>query len=234
MRRASRVVGLGLLAAVALTLAAAAHAERVAAQGVGTAALPGTPGRSPRSEALDAALANAVEQVAFGLVGGASDPAAARAVRDALGAKPGRFAQGYRSLSEQERAGAEGAGAQIEVRIEAQVDRERVADALREAGLLAVQAAPPPPDAARRIVVEPVPSWTALEAVRRRLVELGAAQARLERVGAERAVLVIEGERSAASLVSALVASPPPGATVAASGQLAGSPRVRIDWLGAN
>ena len=212
-----------------LLVCAGAGAQPVPSEGVGTAPLPGAPGSSPRAVALEAALSNAVERVAAGLAGDAKDPAAEAALLEALGPNPGRFALRYRSVSEIERARAEASGREIAVTIEAQVDRTRVADALRRAGLLAAQAAPPPSDTARRIVVEPLPRWTELAALRRRLVELGAGRVQLERVEPERAVLTIEGERSAASLVSAVVASPPPGVAVRPNGDRDGAPRIRLE-----
>jgi hypothetical protein len=214
--------------AVALVLAAGARAESVRSEGVGSAPLPGAPGAAPRAAALEAALADAVQRVAAGLVGEARSPAAEAALREALGPDPGRFALSYRGLSEIERTRAEAPGREIAVTIEAQVDRTRVAEALRRAGLLAVQAVPPT-TATPRIVVEPLPSWPALGALRRRLVELGARRVTLERVEPERAVLAIEGERSAASLAAAAAKSPPPGVSVIASGEHEGAPRIRLE-----
>jgi hypothetical protein len=218
--------------ALALALAAGASAQSVRSEGQGTAPLPGAPGAaSPRNVALEAALADAVEKVAAGLVGGTPGPAATAALREALGPNPGRFAQGYRGVSERERVRTEGPGRELAVTIEAQVDRTRVAEALRRAGLLAEQATAPAADAARRIVIEPLPSWPALAALRRRLIELGAGRVQLERVEPERAVLAIEGERSAASLVAALVSAPPPGVAVARHGDADGAPRIRLDGV---
>lgn len=221
-----RALAAGLL--LALLLGAGAGAERVRATGVGTAPLPGAAGAAPRAAALEAALADAVERVAAELAGGAETPAAAAAIREALGPNPGRFALGYRSVSEIERTRAQGSGREIAVTIEAQVERARVADALRRAGLLAEQAAPARAGGAHRIWVEPLPSWPALSALRRRLAELGA-RVQLERVEPERAVLAVEGRRSAASLVDALVSSPPPGVAVRLRGEREGAPTIRLE-----
>jgi hypothetical protein len=220
--------------ALALGLAGGAAAEAVRSEGVGAAPLPGAPGApSPRAAALEAALADAALRVAASLAGQANAPDAASALREALGPNPGRFAIGYRSVSEVERRRAEAPGREIAVTVEAQIDRSRVEAALRRAGLLAVQAAAPPADAALRIVVEPLPSWSALSALRRRLVELGARRVQLERVEPERAVLALEGERSAAQLVSAVAASPPPGVEVTSDGERDGVPRIRVDAVSA-
>jgi hypothetical protein len=218
-----------LVIALAVTAGGAA-AESVRSEGTGTAPLPGAPGGPPpRQAALDAALANAVLQVAETLAGEAKDPAAAAALREALGPNPARFAVGYRSVSEIERRRAAASGREIAITVEAQIDRARVEGALRRAGLLAAQSAPPPSDAALRIVIEPLPSWPALSALRRRLVELGARHVQIERVEPERAVLALEGERSAAALVAAVAASPPPGVAVTSAGERDGAPRIRLE-----
>jgi hypothetical protein len=221
-----RAIAAGLLA---LAVAAAASAQPVRSEGTGTAPLPGAPGSAPRALALEAALSDAVLRVAAGLAGGARDPAAEAALREALGPNPGRLALSYRSVSEVERAGAQASAREIAVTIEAQVDRSRVEAALRRAGLLAAQASPAATDSPRRIVIEPLPAWPALTAVRRRLIELGAGRVQLERVEPERAVLAIEGERSAASLAAALASSPPPGVSVQSSGDRDGAPRIRLE-----
>jgi hypothetical protein len=216
--------------AIALAWAGAGAAETVRSEGTGAAALPGAPGAPPpRQAALDAALADAVRNVAATLAGAGEDPAAAAALREALGPNPARFAVGYRSVSEIERRRAEAAGREIAITVEAQVDRTRVEGALRRAGLLAAQSAPLPAADGARLVVEPLPSWPALAALRRRLVELGARRVQLERVEPARAVLALEGERSAAALAAAVAASPPPGVTVTSAGEHDGAPRLRLE-----
>lgn len=220
-----RALAAGLLA---FALAAAAGAQPVRSEGTGTAPLPGAPGSSPRATAVEAALSDAVLRVAAALAG---DAGAEVALRGALGPNPGRFALSYRSVSELERAGAQASAREIVVTIEAQVDRTRVEAALRRAGLLAVQAAPAIAGSPRRIVIEPLPSWPALSAVRRRLVELGAGRVQLERVEPGRAVLSVGGERSVPSLVSALAAAPPPGVSVQAGGDRDGAPSIRLESL---
>jgi hypothetical protein len=214
---------------LALAAAAAAGAQPVRSEGTGTAPLSSAPGGAPRARALEAALSDAVLRVAAGLVGGTREPAAEAALREALGPNPGRFALSFRSLSEVEQAGAQASAGEITVTIEAQVDRPRVEAALRRAGLLAAPAAPPAADPPRRIVIEPLPAWPALAAVRRRLVELGAGRVQLERVEPERVVLAIEVERSAASLATALASSPPPGVSIRSTGDRDGAPRIRLE-----
>jgi hypothetical protein len=114
------------------------------------------------------------------------------------------------------------------VTIEAQVDRARLADALRRAGLLPERAAPAPPGGVQRIVLEPVPTWPALTTLRRRLVELGAQHVQVALVEPDRVVLAIEG-RSAESLVRAVASAPPPGILVELSGTHEGAPRIRLE-----
>jgi hypothetical protein len=213
-----------------LAFAFGAGAQPLRSEGVGSAPLPAAPGVSARSVALEAALANAVEQAAAELARGVASAPGEPALREAIGPSPGRFVLSYRKVSEVERTRATGSGREIAVTVEAQVDRGRIADALRRAGLLAA-AAPPAGATSTRLVVEPVPGWPSLAALRRRLVELGARQVQIERVEPERVVLAIEGGRSAASLVSAVAASPPPGVAVHPSGDRDGAPRIRLERL---
>lgn len=217
---------LALLAALALPPGAAAEAVR--SEGLGTAPLPGRPGVSPRAAALEAALVDAVLDVAQALVGPTTGPAAESALREALGPAPARFALTYRTVSEREQARPDGVGRELAVTIEAQVDRTRLADALRRAGLLPERAAPAPPGGVQRIVLEPAPTWPALTTLRRRLVELGAQHVQVALVEPDRVVLAIEG-RSAESLVRAVASAPPPGIRVELSGTHEGAPRIRLE-----
>lgn len=217
-----------LLLLAALTLAPNASAEAVRSEGVGAVVLAGSLSGAARAAALEAALEDAVHKVAETLVGRSTGPAAEAALRDALDPDPARFVLTYRTLSEREQARPKGSGRELAVTIEAQVDRTRLVDALRRAGLLAERAAPTPPDGAQRLVLEPVPPWPSLTALRRRLVELGAQQVQLALVEPDRVVLVIEG-RSAESLVRAVISAPPPGILVELDGAHQGSPRIRLE-----
>lgn len=222
MRRAS----FRLLLAWLLLAGAAARAEIVRSEGEGTA--PITAGAAAaRASALEAALSDAVWQVAARLAGGPSSPAAEQALRAALGPSPSRLAQGYRELDRFERPGPQ--GREIGVRVEARVDAGAVADALRRAGLLAAQAEAPAFAAGARLVVEPLPAWPALAAVRRRLLEIGARRVAPERAEPEHVVLSIESDRSSRALVDALVASPPPGVSVIPIGERNGVPAIRLE-----
>jgi len=221
-----RVARLGLLAALLLAHAPA-RAEVLRSEGEGAAPLGAAGAASPRAAAIEAALRDAVERVAAQLAGTAASDEADAALRAALGPEPARFAQGYRELGQFERPAP--GGRELVVRVEARVDAGRVADALRRAGLLATQAAQPAAEAHGRVVVEPVPDWPALAAVRRRLVELGARRVSPERADPERVVLAIDADRSEGSLVAALVASPPPGVSVTPIGDREGAPAIRLE-----
>src|SRR5262245_36190607 len=154
-----------------LLLAAGTRAELVRSEGEGSAPLAGA-APTPRAAALQAALADAVLGVAEQLAGRTSGPDAEAALRAALAPDPARFAQGYRELEASERPGPEGRA--LVVRVEARVDASAVADALRSKGLLAARPAPSWAGGSARLVIEPLPAWPLLGAVRKRLVELGA------------------------------------------------------------
>jgi hypothetical protein len=211
-----------------VALGASAHAETVAAEGVGRAPLTGADRVAPRAAALEAALRAAVRSVAADLAGTSADPSGEAALDEALGKAPARFATSYRKRAEQEAKGA-GGRPELVVTVDARVDRAGVAAALRRAGLLP-EAAPAPFAEAQleRIVIEPVPPWPALTALRRRFVELGARRAVLALVEPGRVVIAVEG-RSAETLARAAVADPPPGMRVAAAGELDGAPRLRLE-----
>jgi hypothetical protein len=219
---------LGLLAALLLA-AAPGRAEIVRAEGEGSARLPGTgAGATPHEAALQAALADAALAVASRLAGRPADPAAEAALRSALGPDPARFAQGFREVERSERPGP--AGRELVVRVEARVDAGAVREALRGAGLLAAQAAPPA--RARdgsRLVIEPLPAWPLLAAVEKRLVELGARRVTPERAGPSSVVLAVDSERSSGRLVEELIAAPPPGVAVMSIGDRDGAPAVRLE-----
>lgn len=217
-----------VLLLAALALAPNASAEAVRSEGVGTVVLAGSLSGAARAAALKAALEDAVRKVAETLVGRSTGPAAEGALHEALGSDPARFVLTYRTVSEREQARPKGIGREVAITIEAQVDRTRLADALRHAGLLAERAAPTPPDGAQRLVLEPVPPWPALTTLRRRLVELGAQHVLIARVEPGRVVLAIEG-RSAESLARAVVSAPPPGISAELTGNYEGAPRLRLE-----
>jgi hypothetical protein len=227
-----RRFALAWLGVLALLASAPAGAEIVRAEGEGSAPITGVAAPSPRAAALKAALADAVRAVAERLAGTASGPAAEEALRAALGPDPARFAQSYRDLGQSERPGPE--GRELIVRVEARVDAGSVAEALRRAGLLAERASPPMAGSGSRLVVEPLPPWPLLSAVRKRLVELGARRVSPERAEPSGVVLSIESDRSAGGLVEALIASPPPGVSVVPIGDRDGAPAIRLEALPAS
>jgi len=221
----ARVARLALLLGL-LAAAGASRAEIVRSEGEGAALLAAAGGAAPHAAALQAALRDAALRVATGLSGRAPSEAARAALEAALGPEPARFAQGYRELGQYERPGP--GGRELVVQVEARIDAAGVADALRQAGLLAATTAPGG-GASGRVVVEPLPDWPSLEAVLQRLVELGARRAAPERAEPGRVVLAIESDRSEGALVAALVASPPPGVTVRSTGDRNGMPAIRLE-----
>ena len=222
MRRRSLVLGVAL---ALVLLAAPAGAESVRAEGEGSSPLEGV--ASPRNAALQAALADAVRSVAEGLAGRATGPRAEQALLEALGPDPARFAQSFRELGQFERPGPE--GRELVVRVEARIETNTVAAALGRAGLLAASAAPPSAGAASRLVIEPLPAWPLLEAVTKRLTELGARRVIPERATPGGVVLALDADRSASSLLQELMASPPPGVSVIPLGERGGAPAIRLE-----
>jgi len=227
VRRRAAFASVLLLAWLA---AAPARGELVRAEGEGSAPIAGA--APPRALALEAALADAVRSVAERLAGRPSGPAAERALLDALGPDPGRFAQSFRERESSERPGPE--GRQLVVRVEAQVDAGAVATALRRAGLLAARTTPARAGSGARLVVEPLPAWPLLAAVERRLVELGARRVIPERAEPAGVVLAFESDRAPGWLVEELIASPPPGVSVLPLGERDGAPAVRLEALPAS
>lgn len=214
-----------VLATLVLALCSvAARAETVATEGVGRAPLTA----NAPAAALDAALRDAVRKVAAELAGTPADPDAEAALDAALGKDPARYATTYRKRSEREVRGA-ASGDELVVTVDAQVDRARVAAALRRGGLLPeASATGAAEEGLGRIVIEPAPSWPALSALRRRFVELGARRAVLAEVEPGRVIVAVEG-RSADGLARAVVADPPPGTRVEARGEADGAPRLRVE-----
>ena len=221
-----RGAALGLL--LALALGSPAGGEAVGTEGIGRAALGGTPRVPPRAAALEAALRDAVRRAASELAGTPTSARAEAALDEALGPEPARFAVTYRTLSEREEARPTAPGRDLVLTVEAQIDRARLAAALRRAGLLPEEAVAAAEAGLQQIVVEPVPTWPALSALRRSLVALGAQRVLLASVEPGRVVLTVEG-RSAESLIRAVIGSPPPGIRVEPYGPHDGAARIRLE-----
>ena len=225
MRRAALAL---LLACVAASAAGAADLRRVEATGV-VPVDPKAAKTPPRTLAVRAAVARAVEQVAQDLAPDAPKPATeppadakvnpaaiAPDLARALGTDPLDYATRYRILQDRGLHAASaptpgGPDKEYEVVVEVQVDATHVAEKLRAAGWLASPAETS--NGARvLLVLENVRDYRALASVRRLLVEkLGARKALpVEfRRGGE-VVLSVEGGPSEASLAAALQSAAPP------------------------
>jgi hypothetical protein len=171
MRRAGAL----LLAAGLALLAGPARAELVQVDAVGVAPA----GAGARQTALDSGVREAVLLVAGELAreggAGAADPAVLEA---ALGADLRSYAVRYRLAEDRGERPAQlvqepGVEREYAVVVEAQVERERVREALRRAGLLGV--AGPGGTHSLWLTVEGVPGWPAWERLRRALAARGGA-----------------------------------------------------------
>ena len=201
--------GLLCLALLAIPSAGAAQAQRV--EVVGSA--PETNGS--RQGALEDALRQAVSQVADQLVGSGGGPVEADWL-EALGGSAGDYVLRYRVLEDLGPATAGPGGrpaAAHRLRVEAQVDGDRVATALRTAGFPVANASQGYVEAFRLVVLDP-PSYLAVRALREQLQELGVRRSVPERIRADRVDLRVESATPPEDLLDRLLASPPPGVGV--------------------
>lgn len=200
----------------------AASADLRQVESVGVVPLTASSGDAPRDDALEAAVARAVEGVAEGLLPAgweeryAEVPAASgapgkridRRLATALGRDPFAYATRYRILEDRGPRDAlfhRGSGADREyvVVVEVFVDADRVADALRDAGWLSGAARA---DGSVRVVIQDLSSFGAYDALRRVLLdELGAESALPVELAKGRAELAVRGPFGAESLERALV-----------------------------
>ena len=221
-----RCLALGLaLAAGLLGAAAAASGEARWLQVVG--AVPAGPeaasGGSLRRAALDEALLEAVARVARDEARTAGEPAAEslplptqpRGWMALLGGSPADYALEYRLLEDRgERRALLVADPDVEteyvVLAEVRVDVDRVRAGLRAAGVLP-QAPTAVPGQTLRVVVQPLPSYAALLALREALAREPGSRVVPERFEPGRAVLRMETHRSAAAVLGQLRARLPEG-----------------------
>jgi len=229
VRRAAWLLAVGVLAlgiAGAARVAQAADLRRIESVGVVPVAAGAAKTGGPRSSAVRAGVARAVESVAISLgpnvpaapAAGAEAPdrdptALAPELVGALGKDPLDYAASYRIVDDRglRRALYErqtGAGDEYVVVVEVQVDAGRIAERLRTAGWLA---APSGSDAPLRVVLEGVTDYRAYDGVRQLLVGRGGARsvAPVE-FSRGRAVLAVSGAPEPAALVAALQANAPP------------------------
>ena len=200
------VAALALAAAAGAWLAAAptpasAEVRRVQVEGRAPEGAAGP----PRQAALQAALLEAVTEVAGQLLAEAGTPAEPGAEGAALGRDPTAYVVRYQVLGE---AAGEADPALV---AEVFVDADRVGDRLRTAGLLAPAPAAVAPEGFALEVREPA-SYEALAALRRHLVgTLGARRAVPELFEPGRAVLRVEAPGGPGAVAARLRAAPPPG-----------------------
>jgi hypothetical protein len=222
--RAARFALLVLALALGATPAGAADLRRLESVGVAPV-LPGkSASASPRSAAVRAAVARAVEAVALALEPNvppfpdepAKDPTAlAPRLARALGDDPLDYANRYRILDDRGLRPAlfereSGAEKEYVVVVEVQVDAERVGERLRAAGWLASSGASAS-GATQRLVLEGLADYRALDSIRRLLVErLGARKALPVELSRGRAVLAVVGGPAPAALAASLQAAAPP------------------------
>jgi hypothetical protein len=164
-------------------------------------------GGSARQGALADALRQAVDQAAAGLVASGSGPPGEDWLA-AIGGSAGDYVLRYRVLED---LGVD-AGRRA-LRVDVQVDADRVATALRTAGFPVANAAQGYVQAFRLVVVDP-PSYLAIRALREQLQALGVRRSVPERIRADRVDLLVETATSPEDLLDRLLAAPPAGVRV--------------------
>jgi hypothetical protein len=213
----------GFLFALWLLAAAPAPADLRETEAVGAVPLYADkrPASPPRDAAERKALSEAVRQVALQLLS-AQDPAEVEPrLGAALGADPKVYISRFRTLEDRgERpvlfSDDPQARAEYVVVVEAQVDADRVREALSRGGLPVT-----PAGEARRIRVrveaEGVEDFASYRALRETLIEgVGVRSALPVELERGRAILDVESELAGDALLSALVRSAPPGLQVTA------------------
>ena len=221
-----------------LATPAAADVRRVEALGAVALDPDSPPAVEPRDAALRRALHDAVWRVALDeLVGfDPADEASQDARAGALGKEPLDFATRFRVMEDRGERPAlfseePGVESEYVVLVEVYVDRDKVRERLRAAGLLSL----PSGDSRRyrvRVVLEEVGSYGAYQAVRTLLEELGARSAVPVEMERGRAVLEVDGSRSPESLVAALVRAAPPNLSVVPLGVDEEGVHLRARFLG--
>jgi hypothetical protein len=193
-------------------LAAAAQAELVRVEAIGTVALGAGSGGGARArqDALEAGIRDAVLRTAQDLVLQAGSTADAEAVRAAVGYDAKSLAAAYRILEDRgEREplleSSPGAEREYVVAVEVEVDRARLRSRLAQAGLLPA-ATTSAPGAARQVVLEGVDSYRLWLEIRDALRARGGEVRALE-FAPGRIVAELGAEESLGSLAGRLAAS---------------------------
>jgi hypothetical protein len=225
-------------------LALAAEPRRVESVGIAPVKKDAPATSSPRSAALTAAVARAVETVALELEPSlpktsgerAKDPTKiAPELAAALGSDPLDYATRYRLLKDRGLRPAiygkeTGAEKEYVVVVEVQVDAERVAERLRAAGYLA-GTQPGASQAPLRLVLEGVTDYRAYASVRKLLVErLGVRSAQPVEFRRGETVLALEGAPAPETIGPSLQAAAPPELRVVPLEAGPDAVRLQLEW----
>lgn len=195
------------------------------------------PRRPPRDAAMRRALAGAVWRTATEELRDFDPERDGPALSAALGDEPLDFATRFRIVEDRGPRPAlftdePGVEEEYVVVVQAHVDVDRVRQRLRERGLLAR----PSGDARHRrvyVVIEEVTSYGSYRAVKTLLDELGVDQAVPVELERGRAVLAVDGSRSADQLLRALLRSAPPGLSLVPLESHEGTVRLQARFAGA-
>jgi hypothetical protein len=241
VRRALLAFACALLCAAA---AFAAEPRKIQSVGIAPVKKNAPATASPRSAALTAAVARAVETVALELEPSlpktsgekSKDPTKiAPELAAALGSDPLDYAARYRLLQDRGLRAAlfgkeTGAEKEYVVVVEVQVDAERIAERLRAAGYLAGT----PATASRaplQLVLEGVTDYRAYASVRKLLVErLGVRSAQPVEFRRGEAVLALEGAPAPETIGPALQAAAPPELRVVPIEAGPDGVRLQLEW----
>lgn len=208
-----------LVALLLLSGAAPGRAEVRRMEGLGAAAVdPGSDGRNAaRSAALEAALEDAVVRAAQDLIPGGAPGSSDATLRETIGRQALDFTSRYRiaeDWGERPRLLVPGSDSETEyvLRVEADIDLTRLRERLEELGFLAPERRPLQVTRPVLVVLDPLGSYAALQAVRKTLLEeIGAVSALPVEFTPGRAVLEVRTDRSPAELAEELRVSAPEG-----------------------
>lgn len=231
MRRLAALLASFLLLAWAGGARAGEQVVRVETVGAVPSGAQAPSGVPIRQAALEEALTEAVARVARDLVAAGPAPKGGAATQEPteaddwlslLGGSADDYALGYRVLEDRGERPAllvrdPKAKTEYEVLVEVHVDADRVAQRLRAVGLLA---APSSGGQSHELtlVLEPLPSWHAIVAIRQALEATQGVHAIPSRFSAAGVALRLEAPGNPGALVDQLVASPPPGISLSPDG----------------
>jgi hypothetical protein len=239
VRRAARAVALAFVLLLAGVGPGRAELRRM--EGLGAAAIdPGAGGRAAaRSAALAAALEDAVLRAALDLIPGGALGTSEAALREAITGQALDYTSRYRiaeDWGERPRLLVPGSEVETEyvLRVEADVDLTRLRARLEALGFVASEHAPQRAAQTVLLVLDPLRSYAALQAVRRALLEeLGAGSALPVEFTPARAVLEVHTDRTPAELAEELRVLAPEGLRLVPLASDASSATLRVEEAGA-